>query len=82
MLGIAPFAAASFAALASDDKTVALTGIAASGAVGDVTSALSLELTGNESTLFVGDLSPESADRKSTRLNSSHIPLSRMPSSA
>ena len=26
--------------------------------------------------------SPEYEDRKSTRLNSSHIPLSRMPSSA
>ena len=25
---------------------------------------------------------PRAADRKSTRLNSSHIPLSRMPSSA
>ena len=25
---------------------------------------------------------PQIADRKSTRLNSSHIPLSRMPSSA
>ena len=27
-------------------------------------------------------LGPEGRDRKSTRLNSSHIPLSRMPSSA
>ena len=27
-------------------------------------------------------LAPEQVDRKSTRLNSSHIPLSRMPSSA
>ena len=28
------------------------------------------------------ELSSEKRDRKSTRLNSSHIPLSRMPSSA
>ena len=28
------------------------------------------------------DGQPDEADRKSTRLNSSHIPLSRMPSSA
>ena len=28
------------------------------------------------------DILPVSGDRKSTRLNSSHIPLSRMPSSA
>ena len=35
--------------------------------------------------LFVVDLGPDcyaDKDRKSTRLNSSHIPLSRMPSSA
>ena len=36
--------------------------------------------------LFIGGLAFESGDlqkdRKSTRLNSSHIPLSRMPSSA
>ena len=30
----------------------------------------------------VVQLSSDSEDRKSTRLNSSHIPLSRMPSSA
>ena len=29
-----------------------------------------------------GDSKPKLLDRKSTRLNSSHIPLSRMPSSA
>ena len=36
-----------------------------------------------ESTKSVSEIySPVSGDRKSTRLNSSHIPLSRMPSSA
>ena len=30
----------------------------------------------------IKDLNSLSGDRKSTRLNSSHIPLSRMPSSA
>ena len=30
----------------------------------------------------LGGASPSARDRKSTRLNSSHIPLSRMPSSA
>ena len=36
------------------------------------------EITNEESVLFWGS----GSDRKSTRLNSSHIPLSRMPSSA
>ena len=31
---------------------------------------------------IISDLFPMGGDRKSTRLNSSHIPLSRMPSSA
>ena len=35
-----------------------------------------------EDCLAAGNPVPEEADRKSTRLNSSHIPLSRMPSSA
>ena len=36
-----------------------------------------------ENTLYARTLIPDSrGDRKSTRLNSSHIPLSRMPSSA
>ena len=41
-----------------------------------------IENTGNPFTFF--DLAKQAAepDRKSTRLNSSHIPLSRMPSSA
>ena len=33
-------------------------------------------------THFLNDWSERDLDRKSTRLNSSHIPLSRMPSSA
>ena len=32
--------------------------------------------------MFTKSVADLSADRKSTRLNSSHIPLSRMPSSA
>ena len=32
--------------------------------------------------LLLHDLTPGSSDRKSTRLNSSHLKLSRMPSSA
>ena len=32
--------------------------------------------------IFLGYNQPKKGDRKSTRLNSSHIPLSRMPSSA
>ena len=31
---------------------------------------------------WLGQVAPGDGDRKSTRLNSSHIPLSRMPSSA
>ena len=45
----------------------------------------SLEGTGREygeSTLAVLKALGREADRKSTRLNSSHIPLSRMPASA
>ena len=43
--------------------------------------------TTDENKLFIGDSAtvggkPLKKDRKSTRLNSSHIPLSRMPSSA
>ena len=37
---------------------------------------------GSSSSLFKLDKAETSTDRKSTRLNSSHIPLSRMPSSA
>ena len=36
----------------------------------------------NQPVVFFGDGMPKCRDRKSTRLNSSHIPLSRMPSSA
>ena len=39
--------------------------------------------TGKNSTVYASSTNaPTGADRKSTRLNSSHIPLSRMPSSA
>ena len=43
-----------------------------------VTKALVAELT----VLAESENLARAADRKSTRLNSSHIPLSRMPSSA
>ena len=47
MLGVAPLAAAPFASLAGGDKTVALEGIAASGAVGSITSVeVSADLSG------------------------------------
>ena len=36
----------------------------------------------NETTAYLGIYTSQKKDRKSTRLNSSHIPLSRMPSSA
>ena len=39
-------------------------------------------LTGIPGSAIVGGVGGSSQDRKSTRLNSSHIPLSRMPSSA
>ena len=39
-------------------------------------------LTLIESSIIIEHVAPELVDRKSTRLNSSHIPLSRMPSSA
>ena len=39
-------------------------------------------IIGNISTWNKNNHSPRLTDRKSTRLNSSHIPLSRMPSSA
>ena len=38
--------------------------------------------SGDEITIICEGEDEETADRKSTRLNSSHIPLSRMPSSA
>ena len=40
------------------------------------------ELTSGEGHISTMSLTAGDADRKSTRLNSSHIPLSRMPSSA
>ena len=40
------------------------------------------EVKMNPATFFYYGLDPDGEDRKSTRLNSSHIPLSRMPSSA
>mgnify|MGYP003332783609 CR=1 FL=1 len=65
--------------------TVALTGVAASGAVGTATAFPSQAITGAQANGAVGSITqvtvaPE--DRKSTRLNSSHVALSRMPSSA
>ena len=36
----------------------------------------------NDNEVLIGNISATHRDRKSTRLNSSHIPLSRMPSSA
>ena len=39
---------------------------------------IALDITG----MRQGDFAANRTDRKSTRLNSSHIPLSRMPSSA
>ena len=52
--------------------------------------AAARKVWGNEASVLVGDfllgqafkMMVEVGDRKSTRLNSSHIPLSRMPSSA
>ena len=49
------------------------------------TTAILAELVGNNGKVFSVEVIPdlkEFGDRKSTRLNSSHIPLSRMPSSA
>ena len=40
------------------------------------------ELADASANLPCHNVDPEVLDRKSTRLNSSHIPLSRMPSSA
>ena len=47
-----------------------------------VLTALSLILGGKADGKLVRNGSERMLDRKSTRLNSSHIPLSRMPSSA
>ena len=48
-------------------------------ALGD---ALAAGLTPGMVIYLIGELGAGKTDRKSTRLNSSHIPLSRMPSSA
>ena len=40
------------------------------------------EVAGDEAIVLTDDQAIKVLDRKSTRLNSSHIPLSRMPSSA
>ena len=44
--------------------------------------AVMAERFGREAALFFPSGTQSNLDRKSTRLNSSHIPLSRMPSSA
>lgn len=62
MLGVAPFAAAPFAALAGGDVTVAITGNAASGAVGNITSVTAaVAVYGVASTLSVGSVVPKLA---------------------
>ena len=45
-------------------------------------SSETLALSFNYSSATIRNVMAELEDRKSTRLNSSHIPLSRMPSSA
>src|ERR1051326_946040 len=46
---------------------------------GDEVAILAMNVDGNEQRVWLSEFTK---DRKSTRLNSSHIPLSRMPSSA
>ena len=41
-----------------------------------------IQATKEEAMALANDIVGDAEDRKSTRLNSSHIPLSRMPSSA
>ena len=48
-----------------------------------ITNSVGMEFVSIPAGSFTyGRFQPPSPDRKSTRLNSSHIPLSRMPSSA
>ena len=49
---------------------------------GDEVVALDNLITGSRANIAHLSDNPRFLDRKSTRLNSSHIPLSRMPSSA
>ena len=78
-----------------DEKAEITTLFAGDVSVGEISDALSPSLFSERRALILRDLQDlvedakieitrylDQTDRKSTRLNSSHIPLSRMPSSA
>ena len=67
-----------------NDVDAALADIIAYNAADSIDAVVASVLTGGSNVLYGGTATNTSGitDRKSTRLNSSHIPLSRMPSSA
>ena len=66
------------AARAAAGQSIAIVG----GGIAGLTAALTLQDRGISSTVYESHSTRVGGDRKSTRLNSSHIAVSRMPSSA
>ena len=64
------------------DKRIYQIGLTMINGVGDILARHLLQALGEAEAVFTEKQQTVCSDRKSTRLNSSHIPLSRMPSSA